>query len=202
MIKAICFDLDGVFFTEQSFTIFKRNVEVFTNHTPLIDEVFHGSMMNDFKVSNISEGTFWDYARETLGVTLTDEKFSEMLRTSYAVNLDIKKFVCEIKEAGYKTCLCSNNFVTRIRELEKEFAFLEHFDTKIFSYDIGILKPQTDIFRALVEQSGVDASEIVYSDDSESKLAGANELGIHTFVFENINQFKLTLKSLGICFED
>ena len=202
MIKAVCFDLDGVFFTDQSFTRFKCNVKEFTNHTPLIDDVFHGTMMSDFKTNNITEETFWDYVRETLQVTLTNEEFFRMLRKSYSVNHDIKNFACKIKEAGYKTCLCSNNFVTRIRELEKEFSFLKHFDVKVFSYDIGVLKPNINIFHALVEQCGVDASEIVYSDDSESKLTGAEELGINTFIFEDINQFKYNLASLEVCTED
>lgn len=202
MIKAVCFDLDGVFFTDHSFTKFKCNVEEFTNHAPLIDEVFHGTMMSEFKINNINEATFWDYVRETLKVTLTNEEFFRMLRKSYSVNHDIKNFACEIKEAGYKTCLCSNNFVTRIRELEKEFSFLKHFDVKVFSYDIGVLKPNINIFHALVGQCGVDASEIVYADDSESKLTGAEELGINTFIFEDINQFKYHLASLEVCTED
>ena len=202
MIKAVCFDLDGVFFTDHSFTKFKCNVEKFTNHAPLIDEVFHGTMMSEFKINNINEATFWDYVRETLKVTLTNEEFFRMLRKSYSVNHDIKNFACEIKEAGYKTCLCSNNFVTRIRELEKEFSFLKHFDVKVFSYDIGVLKPNINIFHALVGQCGVDASEIVYADDSESKLTGAEELGINTFIFEDINQFKYHLASLEVCTED
>jgi len=202
MIKAVCFDLDGVFFTDQSFTKFKCNVKEFTNHTPLIDDVFHGTMMSDFKTNNITEETFWDYVRETLQVTLTNEEFYRMLRKSYSVNHDIKNFACEIKEAGYKTCLCSNNFVTRIRELEKEFSFLKLFDVKVFSYDIGVLKPNINIFHALVEQCGVDASEIVYADDSESKLTGAEELGINTFIFADINQFNYHLASLEVCTED
>lgn len=121
-----------------------------------------------------------------------------MLRESYLVNVDVESYVCKIRAAGYMTCLCSNNFITRIRELEKEFAFLKHFDTKIFSYDIGVLKPNIKIFRALVEQCGIDASEIVYSDDSETKLFGAKELGIQTFPFKNIIQFKHILSSLGV----
>jgi len=201
MIKAICFDLDGVFFSEQSFKIFKRKVAEFTKHPDLMDEVFHGSTMNDFKTNTVTEGEYWDYARDTLGMTLANEEIFMMLRKSYLVDPDILNYLCEVKDAGYKTCLCSNNFVTRINELEKEFAFLNHFDIQIFSFDIGVLKPHANIFRALIEQVGVNASEIVYSDDRASKLDGAKELGIHTFVFENINQFMCTLESLGVNIE-
>ena len=199
MIKAICFDLDGVFFTEQSFKRFKRKVTELTKHPTLIDDVFHGSRMNNFKMDNITEDEYWNYVRDRLEVTVTNEIFFKTLTESYSVDHDLQTYVCEAKEAGYITCLCSNNFVTRIRELDKEFDFLRYFDTKIFSYDTGVLKPHVNIFRELVEQSGVEASEIVYSDDNESKLEGAKELGLHTFVFKNVDQFKHTLEMIGVC---
>lgn len=201
MIKAVCFDLDGVFFAEQSFNNFKIKLSESTEYSDSIDDVFHGSMMSDFKTNAITEETFWDYVRQTLEVRLTNDEIFKILRESYVVNADIESFVCQIRNAGFKTCLCSNNFITRIRELEEEFAFLGHFDTKIFSYDIGVLKPNVNIFKALVEQCGVNASELVYSDDSESSLSGAKELGIHTFIFENINQFKHALRTLGVSIE-
>ena len=198
MIKAVCFDLDGLFFTEQSFRDFKNRISDHTNQSDLIDAVFHGSIMSDFKTNIITEETYWDYVRQTLEVTLTNEEMFKMFRESYVVNAHVKRYVCKLRDAGYSTCLCSNNFITRIRELEEEFAFLRHFDTKIFSYDIGVLKPNINIFKALVEQCGVNASEIVYSDDSESNLSGAKELGIHTFIFDNITQFKDALKTFGV----
>jgi len=198
MIRAVCFDLDGLFFTEHSFRDFKIRISDQTNQSDLIDDVFHGSMMSDFKTNIITEETYWSHVRQTLEVTLTNEEIFKMLRESYVVNAHVKRYVCKLREAGYITCLCSNNFITRIRELEEEFSFLRYFDTKIFSYDIGVLKPNIKIFQALVEQCEVNASEIVYSDDSESNLSGAKELGIHTFIFNNINQFKHALKTFGV----
>lgn len=198
MIKAVCFDLDGVFFTEHSFRDFKIRVSAHSNQSELIDDVFHGSMMSDFKTNVITEETYWDYVRQTLEVTLTNEEIFKMLRESYVVNGHVKEYVCKIREAGFATCLCSNNFITRIRELEEEFSFLRHFDTKLFSYEIGVLKPDIKIFQALVEQCGVKASEIVYSDDSEANVSGAKKLGIHTFIFNNFNQFEHALKAFGV----
>ena len=198
MIHAICFDLDGVFFTEHSFPKFKRTVTEHTKHPQYVDTVFHGPMMNAFKKNTITEDEYWEYVRETLEMTLTNEELFRILSTSYSVNHEILEYVCTVKAAGYTTCVCSNNFVTRIRVLEQTFDFLKHFDVTIFSYDLGVLKPHIGIFRALVEQSGVDASAIVYSDDRASKLGGAKALGIHTFVFKHIEHFKQTLESLGV----
>ena len=132
--------MDPLLFAEQSFRRFKFQLAEYTDHNYIIDEVFHGSMMVEFKTSSITEEMFWKYVRQTLEITLTDVEMFKMLRESYLVNVDVESYVRKIRAAGYMTCLCSNNFIARIRELEKEFAFLKHFDTKIFSYDIGVLK--------------------------------------------------------------
>jgi HAD superfamily hydrolase (TIGR01509 family) len=199
MIKAICFDLDGVFFTKQSFKAFKNTIAELTSHPDLLDEVFHGSMMNDFKKNKITEDAYWDYVRNSLDISLANEEFSAIFENSYSIDQDIFDYILKIKEAGYKTCLCSNNFSTRIMALDKKFDFLKHFDVKVFSFDVGALKPDIKMFQTLAELSCVDGSEIVYSDDNKSKLEGAKNLGINTFVFENFPQFKNKLKSLGVC---
>lgn len=69
MIKAVCFDLDGVFFKEQSFRRFKFQLAEYTDHNHIVDEVFHGSMMVEFKTNSITEEMFWKYVRQTLEIT-------------------------------------------------------------------------------------------------------------------------------------
>jgi len=198
LIKAICFDLDGVFFTKESFNIFKDEIAELTEFPDLIDGVFHGPEMNDFKLNKLTENEYLNYVRNSLKISLTNEEISEILGNSYSIDHDVLDYILKIKDSGYKTCLCSNNFVTRITALEKSFGFLKYFDIKIFSCDAEFLKPDIRIFQTLVEQSRVDVSEIVYSDDDEIKLAGAKELGINTFVFENFRQFRYELELLGV----
>ena len=101
-----------------------------------------------------------------------------------------------MRNSCLKTCLCSNNFVTRIRELDTKFGFLKDFDVKVFSYEVGIMKPEKGIFEALISQSGVKPEEIVYADDDESKLQGAIDLGINAFVYEGFEKFKEKVNSL------
>ena len=60
------------------------------------------------------------------------------------------------------------------------------------------MKPDKEIFKALIRESNVEPQQIVYSDDSPEKLSGANELGIHTFVFENVDGFIKKLKEFEV----
>jgi HAD superfamily hydrolase (TIGR01509 family) len=197
MIKVITFDLDGVYFTPQSFKDFKSKLPKKIIDEEQINWVLYKSpeMMN-FKSGKISEDEYWEYVRKALLVDIEKSEIYKLLRDCYQINQKVRNYVNEIKTRGFKTAICSNNFITRIRELNIKFNFLQDFDIKIFSYEVGITKPNIGIFQELVRQSQVKPQEIAYSDDDETKLSGAKELGIQSFVYEDFDQFKTEIEDL------
>ena len=198
MIKAVCFDLDGVFFKEDSFNNFKNTISVLSNNPEIIDDVFHGEMMISFKKGEISEENYWEYVRNVLKIDISNEEIFKKLRESYNTNKEILNIINTIKKTNLLTCICSNNFISRIRELDKKYNFLGLFDIKILSYEVGFLKPQKEIFQELINSCGLRPDEILYSDDNEKKLIGAEDLGITTFVFNSIDSFIMELKKLNV----
>lgn len=197
-IKAICFDLDGVYFTPESFQRFKKAISKGVDDEIVNNVLYKSNMMLSFKKGEISENEYWDFVRSELKINFENEQIFEILKDSYEVNPKIVELVRTVREKGYKTCICSNNFETRIRELNKKFDFLKDFDVHIFSYKTGVMKPDKKIYEALIRESHVNADQIVYSDDSSEKLVGANELGIHTFVFESVEGFVNKLRGFNI----
>lgn len=197
MIKAVTFDLDGVYFTPQSFKNFKANLPKKVADEEKVNWVLYKSPeMQNFKTGKMRENEYWDFVRKELGVELRNDGIFKLLRDSYEVNTEVKDFVSEVKSKGLKTCICSNNFVTRIREVDSKFGFLKDFDIKVFSFEVGIMKPGKGIFEILIKQSGVYPKEILYADDDASKLTGAIELGINAFVYEGFEKFKEKVNSL------
>jgi putative hydrolase of the HAD superfamily len=199
MIKAICFDLDGVFFTPESFKNFMTNLPKEIDYKDKMEYVLYKSPeMLDFKSGKISEEEFWNFATKELGIKVDLENIKTILKDSYEVNSEVLEYIRKIKEKGYISCVCSNNFPTRINSLEEKWGIRDLFDVKVFSYEVGIMKPAKEIFQVLVDKTGVLPQEIVYSDDNESKLQGANELGINTFVYTDFERFVKRLEELGV----
>lgn len=191
MIKAITFDLDGVYFFSQSFENFKTALPKKVADEDKVNWVLYKSPeMLNFKTGKMEENDYWNFVRKELGVNIGNEAIFKLLRDSYKINPEVKKYVLQVKSRGLKTCICSNNFVTRVRELNNKFAFLEDFDVRVFSYEVGIMKPDKGIFEALIRECGINPEEIVYADDDESKLHGAIDLGINAFVYEGFDKFK------------
>ena len=106
--------------------------------------------------------------------------------------------VKNVRNAGYKTLICSNNFPARINGLQNRFGFLDDFDVHVFSYDVGFDKPSKEIFQILIERAEVFPEEVFYSDDDETKMDGAKELGITTFLYTDFDAFVDYLESLSV----
>ena len=198
MIKAICFDLDGVYFTSAGFSTFKENLAKLGVDQTAIDYILHQEPMRKFKKGKIDEGIFWQNAIEYWKIDKSPQEIIDLLSQGYEIDPQIHSILEKVKAPGYKTCICSNNFVTRINQLEAKFNFLKDFDVAVFSYEVGVLKPDKRIFEELIKRAQVKPEEIIYSDDSEEKLAGALELDIQAFVYENFEQFQNKLIELGV----
>ena len=197
MIKAITFDLDGVYFTGESFKRFKAALPKRVNDETQVNWILYKCpQILAFKSGKLSEEEYWKFAKDALGIEVSTDEIFKLLRDSYEVNSEVHEYLLDIRSRGFKTCICSNNFVSRIRELDAKFDFLKNFDVKGFSFEAGVMKPDKRIYEKLVEMSGVNANEIIYSDDTSDALAGAHEVGINAFLFEGFEDFKKKVENL------
>lgn len=82
--------------------------------------------------------------------------------------------VGEVKAAGFPTGLISNSWGTGIYQR----APLELFDATVISGDVGLHKPQPEIYELGAERLGVEPSRCVFVDDLRENVAGAEAIGM------------------------
>jgi epoxide hydrolase-like predicted phosphatase len=70
------------------------------------------------------------------------------------------------------------------------------FDIDIRSADVGYQKPDPRIYQLALDRLGVKADEAVFTDDHESYLAGATQLGINTILYKDFDDFRVRLEDL------
>lgn len=61
---------------------------------------------------------------------------------------------------------------------------LSHFDGAVFSGTVGMVKPDTKIFRHLLYTFGIKADESLFIDDSPKNIEGAERIGIRGYLFD------------------
>ena len=199
MIKAICFDLDGVYFLNGKSNFISNLVKLGVTEDEAKRVFLKSPEMNKrYKLGKMTDEEYWNWAIKEWKLSLSVPEIIRLLISGYEVNKPACEYVKKVRGAGYKTLVCTNNFPARINGLQERFGFLNDFDVKIFSYEVGFDKPSKEIFQRLIEASGVLPEEIVYSDDSEDAMAGAKELGINTFLFTDFPAFQEELSRLGV----
>ncbi len=78
------------------------------------------------------------------------------------------------RAAGIRTGLISNSWGTGIYER----APMQIFDATVISGDVGLHKPQPEIYELGAERLGIPAAECVFVDDLRENIAGAEAVGM------------------------
>ena len=79
-----------------------------------------------------------------------------------------------VRAAGIRTGLISNSWGTGIYER----APIEIFDATVISGDVGLHKPEPEIYRLGAERIGVEPERCVFVDDLRENIAGADAVGM------------------------
>jgi putative hydrolase of the HAD superfamily len=104
----------------------------------------------------------------------------------------------EVRRNGYKTYILSNMPKEMHEELRELHDFFEHFDGQVYSYEVKAIKPQPQIYQALINNYGLKEHESVFIDDLEMNIRAAKDLGIEGIVCKNPAQVRSELKLLKI----
>jgi HAD superfamily hydrolase (TIGR01509 family) len=205
MIKVICFDLDGVFFIRPHEDFAHNYAQKYGLDEEFVKDVLFNRAEKEGGYDKLKMGkpnNYWQWEFKTLGLEgkITKEERMNILLNGYKINPQIPALISQLKQSGYKTATISNRYKENTDYLEKKFHFRKFFDYQIFSHDVGLLKPDRKIFGLLVKLSGVAPAEILYSDDDDTKVKGAFELGINVFVYKNYQDFLKELHKHGVRF--
>lgn len=85
--------------------------------------------------------------------------------------------------AGMKTAILSNMPVP-VRDYVIECSWLPEFHARTFSCDVGVCKPEREMYDAVLEELGARPEQVLFLDDRESNIRAAEALGLHAVLFK------------------
>jgi epoxide hydrolase-like predicted phosphatase len=109
-----------------------------------------------------------------LGVAET-EGLIERMFAAVGPDEDVIAAVRSVRDAGVRTGLISNSWGTSIYDPD---ALEGLFDEIVISGDVGLHKPQPQIYRLAADRLGVAPAECVFIDDLRENVRGAEEVGM------------------------
>ncbi|MDQ6989885.1 MAG: HAD-IA family hydrolase [Mariprofundaceae bacterium] len=177
-IKMVVFDLFGVLITEGHMI---SNVLM-----PLLPEntskTVVKSFYNPYTRGEIDEHAFWHGIGQHDNAPLR-AKFLNSFILDAQFNSSIQTL-----SATYQLAILSNLGSAWAENLSHQFNFKAHFKPIMFSGDVGCEKPQPRIYEMFIQQSQLQAEEIIFIDDRLENLQAAHQFGIKTIHFQREEQ--------------
>lgn len=182
MIKGVYFDLDGIYFNRGIDAFIKNFSSTYALNEFLLKSLIKTSKeAKDCKMGTLSLKEFFEFVSRGLGKNIPSNEFLEELTAGYELNHNSKELCLKLREKGYKTLICNNNFKELIELLEFKFSFLKDFDVKVFSFDFHVLKPDQKMFEILLSESGLSPSEILYVEDDRLSFEQTKKMGFESY---------------------
>lgn len=104
----------------------------------------------------------------------------------------------ELKRKGYKLFALSNYHKYAFEKTYSENDFFSLFDGKVISYEVKFIKPERQIYEYLLKTYDLRPEETLFIDDMEANIRGAEQVGMHTILFQGAEKLNEYLKQINI----
>ena len=199
MKKTIIFDLGGVLIEWDRRTLFKK---IFTDGNEL--DYFLTEVCSPEWNSQLDLGVSFEKAVQERILDFPDyapqiqayfERWEEMITGSIPGTVKILE---ELKEAGYPLAVLSNWSAETFPKVRDRFEFLSWFNPLVISGEVGLIKPEPEIYQHLLQELGTSAENCIFIDDSLPNIEIAEELGFKVIAFTSSKELRTRLEQLNI----
>jgi putative hydrolase of the HAD superfamily len=102
--------------------------------------------------------------------------------------------------ADYPLFALTDNVHEIVAYLRTRYDFWSCLRGAVVSAEVGCLKPEPEIFHALLDTHALDAHATVFIDDVPRNVEGARTLGMHAIQFHDAGQCEQALRDLALAF--
>lgn len=118
---------------------------------------------------------------------VSHEKFCYIYSEIFSINYDVAELL-ELLSKKYRVFLLSNTNPVHRKYGYENFKFFKHFEKLFYSDEVGAVKPEEAIYRAVEAYSGLKPEEHLFIDDIMDYAEGARKCGWHAIRFFNYKQ--------------
>ena len=122
-------------------------------------------------------------------------RWPEMLAGEIPGTVDV---LAELRAEGVRLVALSNWSAETFPVARERFDFLAWFEGIVISGDVGVNKPDRQIFEHLMEHFGIEPAEALFIDDSSANVEAAKALGLSAIQFTDAEPLRRELVRLGL----
>lgn len=132
---------------------------------------------------------FFTIIAEELPELRIDNQKKKLLVEDFVFNFDKYSFFQDVFDVlpklskDYKIGLVSDAWPS-LREVYKKAGLYDYFNSIIISSELGITKPNEQMYKAALRELSLNENEVIFIDDNPHNCDGAAKLGIRTVILD------------------
>jgi putative hydrolase of the HAD superfamily len=200
-IEAVIFDYGKVISNSEDPEAHRKLIALTGLERPEFDR-HYWAHRHAYDLGHLNGRTYWEKIASETGLFFTAEHIDDLVETDVlmwtSLNEEMLAWVIALQEANVKTAVLSNMGPDILAYMRQEFGWLAHFQHHTWSCELGICKPDPEIYLHTCEKLKVDPPKALFIDDRAENIAAAAEVGLHAILFDNIAQLRTDLQARGL----
>lgn len=123
------------------------------------------------------------------------ERWSDMLGGAIEGTVEV---LADLRERGVPLYGLTNWSAETFPVAQERFGFIDWFDDVVVSGEVGLVKPDAQIYHHLVDTFGVVPDTALFIDDRAENVEAAERLGFHGHHFHDPAALRRHLETLGL----
>lgn len=202
-IKGIGFDLGGVVMASAVPHFFNYSEQAFgVSHQEFLEAFY--KFQPALERGEITTENFWKAIAKDLGKPYNADKDLHLWTTHFIEDSPIRKEMLaladRLKANGYRVGMLSNTTTQHVA-INTTREIFSHFDVALMSNEIHLRKPEPESYHELAQRLGLKTEELVFVDDLDENVAGADAVGMHGIKYEGYAPLVKQLRMLGVDLE-
>ena len=196
MIKAVIFDLNGVFIVSPKLSQrFQADYSISQEtFLPALSEIMDKVRRPDA----LPAFSYWRPYLEAWGIDLDEQQFWDYWFGAEKESPEMIGLASELRRQGITVIVLSNNFKERSEYYAHYPALQTAVDHIYYSWQTGFVKPDPQAWQYVIEHNNLKPDECIYFDDQDKNIRSAESLGIRSHMFVDTNVTRQILVDDGV----
>jgi len=141
-------------------------------------------LVPELETGRLAVPEFIREASERIGYRGDAAEFRAAFEDIFTLNEPMVSVVESLHARGLPLALLSNTNGIHVPFFERTYPVFGHFTGRIYSHEVGVMKPDPRIYEITIERLGLDPTRTLYIDDLEKNCVAGAEAGFVTHCYD------------------
>jgi putative hydrolase of the HAD superfamily len=165
-----------------------------TDGAPAVEALAAGyqAHRDGFDRGSLSASSYWTAILAELGAAAEGSVLERLFELDTAawtrIRTEVVHWAADLRAAGFATGILSNMPAEVLRRIEEQMDWIDGFRPQVYSCRLGLIKPEREIYQALLVELAAPPAQVLFLDDREENVEAARMQGLQAEVFTSLHE--------------